>query len=194
MAAVALSIDDYFADNMPTAYTERSADRFLTDNPTSGFCVNFVRVDATGAFIAKMVSANDVELNEAAVELNYLQQAFGLNKSQMADALFVTRKTVYNWLDEITSPQPENRDRINFLKEIADYYIEKEPLNRIGKLRVAINGTSIYQLLLDESVSKEAFITFINQLGQARDMDFHRVANANAINALRTKKVRPVFS
>jgi len=183
--------------SMPTQVNERSYADFASNEATSGgYFVNLYQlsIDATGAIFTKLVPVNDTELSDISKAITHIENVFGLNRSQVASTLFVTRKTIYNWRDGVVSPHDSSWERINFLNEVAEYYINQEPENRVGKLKVMINGVSIHQLLLDKSAKKEDFITFINQLSDPHDAEFHKVANANAAKALKTRKTRPTFS
>ena len=181
---------------MPLLAEERQHKGFASSDVTNGYYYNFDNFFryASGGVLTRVTSANDTEMTNVLLAIQHIETVFGLNRSQTAKALYVTRKSIYNWMAESTFPNHSNWERIRFLNNIADYYIKKEPLNRVGKLRAMINGVSVHQLLLDKTAQKEDFITFIDQLSMPRDAAFHKVANASTIKALKVKKMRPSFT
>lgn len=61
--------------------------------------------------------ADPLSCNQALLEL--IRNTFAPTGQQLADALGVTRTTIYNWLDEKTEVRPKNQDRLDALAGLA---------------------------------------------------------------------------
>lgn len=138
-----------------------------------------------GGFIA---SINRPILSCLEDRIKHIERIFALNTKQLADALLVSRRTVYNWRDQSSSPQDTNLSRIEFLMRIASEYYKKEPVNRTGKLKVVIDGQSLLDLITNENALETEIFRFINKLSAKQGVADREKTNSYAVNALRRKK------
>ncbi len=66
-------------------------------------------------------------LLETSEKLETVRCCFSPTGQQLADALGVTRATVYNWLDGKTEVRPKNQQRLDALLELARFWEDQKP-------------------------------------------------------------------
>lgn len=100
-------------------------------------------------------------------QLEFIRQTLGLNVSDLASALGVSRPTVYAWL-EGDEPSPENYKQIARLKRVADE-VDRLAIPRFEKLlkRPIFDGLSF----LDKLKESEDPTSFLRPLKQLADKE-----------------------
>lgn len=106
-----------------------------------------------------------------AVMLNDIREAFGLNMSQLAQALQCERVTVYAWLreDDLSKLREGKRQRLQTLYQIARVWRGYSPLaGRVLLEKVpALQGRSVLDLLCADSLDPSAFASAYEQLARS---------------------------
>lgn len=100
-------------------------------------------------------------------QLAFIRETLGLNVSDLASVLRVSRQTVYAWL-EGDEPKPENFTQILRLKRVADEVV-RLTIPRFEKLlkRPIFDGLSF----LDKLKGSEDHIDFLRPLKQLADKE-----------------------
>lgn len=93
------------------------------------------------------------------LNLNVIEHTFGLTKTELAQVLKTTRKTIYNWLAETSTPQKRNLNRIFDLVIVANDWADAGfEVDRVTLHRQVIDGSSVFGLLRDETIDRERIL------------------------------------
>lgn len=97
-----------------------------------------------------------------------LRQTLGLNTSQMASVLHVSRQAIYDWSHGKTV-KPENRRRIESVLEIAQAWRQRSPYNLGELLREALPDASpLLSLLQADPLDADAIFTLLDRFAEIR--------------------------
>jgi transcriptional regulator with XRE-family HTH domain len=123
-------------------------------------------VEATGS---PSIDAEDAPppAKPLADRLIRIRANLGLNHSQLAELLDVTRKTLYGWLDGDQSPHAANRARLERLERLAEYWAEQSDEPPGDRLKTEIDGgQSLWAYLADNTQGKAAARCAIRKLAR----------------------------
>lgn len=130
-------------------------------------------VNRATPFLARSASKpvqEQVRLSSPAVMVNAIRDAFGLNVTQLAQAMQVERVTVYAWLriDSMDKLHQSNSDRLYSLHRIAKLWQTFEPLAG-GHLLEKLQPTqkSVMDMLSQDQLDPAAFTAAYEQLVKA---------------------------
>ena len=122
------------------------------------------------------VRVRDVAALPIVGQMQELQAALSLNKSQLARILRVTRPTLYDWLDG-REPNAANADRVNTLLRVLRRasVSSASPLNaRFVARPVDIDAPSLIELLCEDSLHEDRLIRAIERSRELADSSTRR--------------------
>lgn len=97
------------------------------------------------------VTAVPAPVRDPAEALSAIQSTFGLSITALAGVLRVERPTVYAWLRATSSPTPTNRERLEKLADLADFWLSLSGGAPLEGLRTEVlSGRSLLELLSEE--------------------------------------------
>lgn len=92
-------------------------------------------------------------------QIKNVQDKLGLSITQLAQLFGVTRKTVYDWLDD-AEPRANISNRMNFLADLLKRNDSKLDLKRLkGVWLMVVNGQSFIDVVLDEELDRDSRMT-----------------------------------
>lgn len=89
-------------------------------------------------------------------QIENVQDQLGLSITQIAQLFGVTRKTVYDWLDN-TAPRANASKRMDFLADLIRQNQSRLNLKRLkGVWQMSVNGRSFIDVVLDEELDQDS--------------------------------------
>ena len=108
------------------------------------------------------------------VQIENLRRKMGLNISEIAEVLFVTRPTIYEWLgNEDAKLHSFNQQRLNLIYELFLIW-DKKNIGRIGSnyfhKMIMSENKSLFMLLTEEELNKERICNVMNQIQELKEI------------------------
>jgi hypothetical protein len=128
--------------------------------------------------------------------LNTIREAFGLNITQLAQALGIERITVYAWLktESLAKLHDSNRSRLNALHRVAKLWQSFEPLAGSYLLeKLSTTQMTVLEMLCQEMIDLSAFSRAYEQLAKATGSTMralHHRAEQKAVGRKIVKSLR----
>ena len=96
-----------------------------------------------------------ISLNLSSI-IAVIKTAFGITIKDMAKIFRVERQTIYAWMGEENQPHESNRERLENIKELADYWLSKSKLTLQKPFYLKGNNScSLFDLLCKDVIPME---------------------------------------
>lgn len=145
----------------------------------------------TPGWYAHQEEAPSTEVSIARIQdyVRTIQDAFGLNTTQLANILGVTRKTVYLWLSGADQKiQERNRHRLCQIAAMATMWRKRSVQERSGKLRAIVGDTTMLELLSAEELDTERIQAVMDALANVTPT--HKTDNQRVAEAIKSAAAR----
>jgi len=137
--------------SQPVQRKEQGYDFFLHKGYSA-----YVEIDASGTSVTAIVPK--LQPPSVSEQIQQIEARLGLNRSQLAKALMVTRKTIYDWCNKGAKLSNANvEERLHKLFEVAN----AQPDEAMGKYfgvnlqRPVLNGESLLDILTDQTIDAD---------------------------------------
>ncbi|WP_009631113.1 hypothetical protein [Synechocystis sp. PCC 7509] len=117
-----------------------------------------------------------------------IRSSLSLTMQEMARTLRVERQTVYSWIGASSEPHPFNRERLNKIFLIAQYWdkLLSMPLGKTVR-QLLINGKSVVDLLSEDTLDEQAIFAHLKSFAQERNMPLQNLQRKSSVRELVAK-------
>ena len=103
-------------------------------------------------------------------QIDDLRKKMGLNMSEIATIMGVSRQAIYDWIDDDSKLRREHQARFDILTEICLLWSQKK-LGRLGSYlykKINNENKSLFELLQDKIFDKKYIIQMLEKIEQAK--------------------------
>lgn len=106
---------------------------------------------------------------DLAAQLSKIRRSFGLNMTQLANVLKTSRKSPYLWMNgEVTNLYKKNKNRIDSLLSLADYWESVAKNSFAGKLQTKVGNNTLLSLLIADDLDVHRIKLFMDSINQSQ--------------------------
>lgn len=139
-------------------------------------------IDVSGTVVTPVIQKERSLGLSVAEQVHRIEARLGMNRSQLAKVLMVTRKTIYDWCNKGAQPSSSNLERLEKLLEVANTQ-QNEAMGKyigVNLQRPVLDGVSLLDILSSQSIdigkAKDAlqFVARLAERSKARMEAFAR--------------------
>jgi len=106
----------------------------------------------------------------AKTQIDALRKKMGLNMSEIASIMNVSRQSIYDWIGGASKLRREHQEKLDALSDICSLWSQKN-LGRLGSYlykKVNSENESLFELFQDKNFNKEYIVQILEKIEQAK--------------------------